>query len=85
MEKRDLEYGDVVQLCPEHKFAGMLVIITKQKLWGCQGYLMSQFNFEAIRFNGVAYVRIKFEDFEYVGKMKWVVETKIEEDTNEYS
>jgi hypothetical protein len=50
MKKIQLEYGDVVQLKPEHKFSGMLVVVTEPKSWGCQGYLMSQCNFEAIRF-----------------------------------
>ena len=77
MEKTDLEVGDVVQLRPEHKFGGMLVVVTEPKEWGCQGYLMSQFNFEAVRFQGVAYVLPKFEDFEYVGKIQWIYEHKV--------
>lgn len=77
MEKRELEIGDVVQLHPEHKFAGMLVVVTEPKSFGCQGYLMSQFNFEgATRFKGVAYVRPEFKDFEYVGRLQWVWEHK---------
>jgi len=74
MEKRELEYGDIVQLHPEHKFGGMLVVVTEPKDFGCQGYLMSQFNFEAVRFKGIAYLRPKFEEFEYVGKMHWILE-----------
>ena len=74
MEKIELEVGDVVQLNPEHQFAGMLVVVTEPKSFGCQGYLMSQFNFEATRFKGVAYVRPKFEEFEYVGSMQCVWE-----------
>lgn len=77
MKRQELEYGDAVQLHPEHEFAGMLVVVTEPKPWGCQGYLMSQFNFEASRFQGIAYIRAKFEDFEYVGKMQWVCEPKL--------
>jgi hypothetical protein len=75
MEKRELAVGDVVQLNPEHKFAGMLVVVTEPYSWGCQGYLMSQFNFEAVRFKGVAYVRPKFADFEFVGHIQWICES----------
>lgn len=83
MEKTELQYGDVVQLKPEHQFAGMLVVVTEPKSWGCQGYLMSQFNFEATRFKGVAYVRPKFEDFEFVGKLQWIFESKADQENME--
>ena len=76
MEKIDLKIGDVVQLKPDHDFGGMLVVVTEPKEWGCQGYLMSQFNFEAVRYKGVAFVRPKFEDFEYIGKIQWIYESK---------
>ena len=76
MEKRKLKVGDVLQLRPEHKFGGMIVVVEEPKEWGCKGYLMSHFNFEASRFQGVAYVRPKFEEFEYVGKIQWIYECK---------
>jgi hypothetical protein len=80
MEKKELAVGDIVQLRPDHKFGGMLVVVTEPKAFGCQGYLMSQFNFDgAVRFQGVAYVRPEFEDFEYVGRMHWVWEPKNED------
>lgn len=80
MEKYDIQVGDVVQLKPEHKFGGMLVVCTEPKEFGCQGYLMSQHEFEAVKFKGVAYVRPKFEDFEYVGKIQWLYDrTDLEE------
>lgn len=74
----ELKRGDVVQLSPAHKFGGMLVVVTEPKPWGCQGYLMSQFNFEAVRFKGVAYVRAEFSEFEYVGKIQWLYQSKEE-------
>jgi hypothetical protein len=75
VEKYDIQVGDVVQLIPEHKFGGMLVVCTEPKSWGCQGYLMSQFSFGgATRFKGVAYLRPEFKDFEYVGKIQWIYE-----------
>ena len=76
MEKYDIQKGDVLQLSPYHpKFPGLLVVCTDPKPWGCQGYLMSQFNFEAVRFKDVAYVRPRFEDMEYVGKIQWLWES----------
>ncbi len=72
MEKTELQIGDVVQLRPEHKFGGFLVVVTEPKDWGCQGYLMSQYEVEATRFKGVAYLRPRFEEFEFVGKLHWM-------------
>lgn len=78
MKKIELQVGDVVQLKPEHKFGGMLVVVTEPKEFGCQGYLMSQFDIKAVKFMGVAYVRPTFEDFEYVGRIVWMQEPKEE-------
>ena len=83
MKYNDLRIGDIVQLKPEHKFCGMLVVVTETFSWGCQGYLMSPWNFEAIRFKGLAYVRPKSEDFELVGTMHWVLELKKDKEENE--
>lgn len=80
MKKRKLEIGDVLQLNPEHKFGGMLVVVDEPKSWGCQGYLMSAYDFEACKFKGRAFLRPKFEDMEYVGKLYWILEDKKEEE-----
>lgn len=79
MEKYDIQVGDVVQLKPEHKFGGMLLVCTEPKSFGCQGYLVSHYEFEAVRYRGVAYLRANFEDFEYVGKIQWLYNSKNEE------
>ncbi len=72
MKKRGLEIGDVVQLNPKlPQFGGMLLVVTEPKEWGCQGYLLSTFNFEAVRFHGAAYIRTNWEEMEYVGKIVW--------------
>lgn len=77
MKKRDLELGDIVQLNPDHgKFPGFLVVVTEVKSWGCQGYLMSAYDFVACKFLGRAFVRPRFEDFEYVGKIVWDADVK---------
>ncbi len=73
MEKRELFEGDVLQLKPEHKFGGMLIVVTEPKSWGCQGYLMSAYDFDAVKFKGRAFIRPKFEDMEYVGQLVWLL------------
>ncbi len=80
MEKRELCEGDMLQIKPDHKFGGMLVVVTEPKSWGCQGYLMSCYDFEAVKFKGRAFIRPKFEDMEYVGKLHWIL---IDGETNE--
>ena len=81
MEAPNLERGDVVQLNPDHsRFPGFLVVVTEPKEWGCQGYLMGHLPFEATRYKGVAYVRPKFEDFQYVGQIPWMYEPSDESD-----
>jgi hypothetical protein len=72
MEKRDLKIGDLLQIKREHKFGGFLVVVTDIKSFGCQGYLMSAYDFKAARYNGRAYVRVNFEEVEYVGHLEWI-------------
>lgn len=84
MKKIELQLGDIVQLSPEHeKFPGFLLVVTEPKEWGAMGYLMSQFQFDATRFKGVAYLRAKFEEFEFVGKIHWLWESSTEEESND--
>ena len=76
MEKRELVKGDIVQISPkiEHRWGGFLCVVDEPKSFGCQGYLLHWRDFEAVRIKatGKAYVRLKFEDIEYVGRMEWV-------------
>lgn len=83
MEKTDLEIGDVVQISPESQnpYSGMLLVVTEPKSWGCQGYLLHTGDFPATRYKDKAYLRVKWEDMEYVGKMQWM-EKKEDEDEN---
>lgn len=78
MIKKELVEGDILQINPEngHKFAGMLVIVDEPTSWGCQGYLMSHYNFEAVRClpSQKAFVRVKFEDVEHVGRVEWIMQ-----------
>jgi len=73
METRTLEIGDVLQINPTHsEFGGMLLVVTEPKDWGAQGYLMSYYDFYAVRYNNKAFLRVKFEDMEYVGGLQWM-------------
>lgn len=82
MESRHLKIGDVVQINPENNevWGGMLVVVTEPKEWGCQGYLMSHDDFLAIRVKktGKAFVRVNFENIEFVGSLFWILEDKEE-------
>lgn len=82
MEKRQLEEGDLVQINPEneHQWGGFFAVVTEPKTWGFQGYLLSARDFEAVKFKGRAFVRIKFEDCEYVGKVTWIEEDKLDDE-----
>jgi hypothetical protein len=83
MEKRDLEVGDIVQINPENgrRWGGFLVVVTEPERWGCQGYIIWHTDFNAVRIisSGKAFVRVKFEDIEYVGRMFWTHEDAEEE------
>ena len=72
MDKRELVEGDILQINPWHKFGCMLLIVTEPKAWGAQGILYSQRDFKAVRFRGCAYLRVKFEDVEYCGRLEWM-------------
>ena len=83
MEKRKLKKGDVVQIIPENeKFGGMLLVVTKPQEWGCQGYLLSPFDFNAMKFMGVTYYRAQWKEIEFVGKV--YREIQHEDDEAEY-
>lgn len=83
MEKAELRPGAVVQLNPEHKFGGMLLVVKEPKAFGCQGYLLSPYNFEAVRFKGKAFIRVKWEEMEYVGTLHWIEDNQDTEHQDE--
>lgn len=72
MDKRELAEGDILQINPEHKFGGMLLVVTEPKAWGAQGVLYSSREFKAVRFAGRAYLRVNFDEVEYCGRMEWM-------------
>jgi hypothetical protein len=72
MERRTLEINDIIQISPSHaNFPCMLLVVTSPNHYGCQGYLLSETYFEATRYKGKAYVRIAWDEMEYVGKLRW--------------
>ncbi len=81
MNKRELEIGDICQIRPDYeKFGGMLLVVTEPKPFGAMGYLMSMVNFDAVKYKDRAFLRVKFEDMEYIGKMHWIYEDNQEGD-----
>lgn len=86
MKKKQLEIGDLVQLNPEHKFGEAVLVVTEPKCYGCMGYLLSPVDINGVskfdgltRFNEIAYLLARFEEFEYVGKVHWMHKHKDEQ------
>jgi ferredoxin-like protein FixX len=67
--------GDIVQINPEieHRWGGCLVIVTEPKQFGCQGILLCPKEFEAFKFDGIAYVRVTYEECVYCGRCEWIL------------
>lgn len=81
MEKIKLNKGDIVQLSPDHKFACDLIVVTEPKEWGCQGFLASPYLIDGLtRYKGRAFLRVKFEEFELVGKCAWMSEEDLKDE-----
>ena len=84
MEKRELEIGDVLQITaadgrPDH--TGWFLVVTEPKDFGAMGYILSPYeDMGLVRFKGVAYLRVKFEEVEYVGKAPLVLQREKEEE-----
>jgi len=72
MIKRELKIGDVVQIDPGgHKgqmFGGCFMLVTEPLSWGAMGFICCPEDPEP----GNAYLRVKFENMEYIGRAVWV-------------
>ena len=70
MNKRELIVGDVVQIRDNYSKDGVfdcaLMIVTEPKSWGAQGAI------HGLKKGHNAYLRVKFEDMEYVGPASWI-------------
>lgn len=80
MQPRPLEAGDVIQIDPEYgeTFGGSFMIVTEPKSWGAQGYIHVPpgFNKDGTKNRGGrAYIRVDFENIEYIGKAAWLWES----------
>jgi hypothetical protein len=79
MGKRELKIGDIVQINPSHEnFGGQLLVVTEPKEWGCQGRLYLDTLIDVCRCDGRAYLRVKWENMEYVGTIEWIYESNQE-------
>lgn len=54
---KNIEQHSIVQVVPEHQWAGCLVVVDEVKSWGMQGYVQ-------VPMGGQAYIRLKWEEFE---------------------
>jgi hypothetical protein len=80
MTKTELRPGDVVQIspdCPNRPFAGCMMTVTEPKAWGAQGYVQALGEDEQP--GGQAFIRIKWEDMEFVGRAPWVAGSIVED------
>lgn len=67
----NFEEGDIVQITDEsHSWFPCLIIVTEQKSWGVQGYMSIPTN--DAEPNGNAFIRLKHEQVEKVGKAVFV-------------
>lgn len=77
MEPRVLAPGDVVQINPQtvgnKAFAGCMLTVTEPKAWGCQGYVQA-LGENRERYGGAAYMRLRWDQMEFVGRAVWTFE-----------
>ena len=72
---REVSVNDVVQLNPEKDmFGGCYLTVTDVYPWGVQGYI------EIPGQEGVAYLRVNFQDVELIGQAAWALERKDDEE-----
>lgn len=83
MQKQELKIGDVLQIISAEgrpEYTGCFLVVTEPKAFGAQGYLLSPYDGIGMsRFKGLAYLRVKFEEVEYVGSAPLILQSKKEE------
>ena len=65
-----LKVGDVVQLRPEYSpdvFGGAFMVVSEVNIFGAKGYC------HALKGSAVAYIRPKWADMEFIGRVVWAV------------
>lgn len=87
MEKRKLQPGDILQIKPDgpttngKRYGGFFLCVTDPKEWGALGFLLSPINVfdELTTWEGCAFLRLTFEEVEYIGKSHYMWEEVEEE------
>lgn len=85
MNERKFEIADIVQIIPNldtevsHRYGGQFVFVTSPKVFGLQGYFFSAPE-GTVTYEGKAFIRLKFEDVEYVGQAPFVEEELLKEE-----
>ena len=68
MQPENVQIGDVIQISPESdvkpQFWGKLAMVDEPKAWGVVAFVDT--------FDGRAYIRLSWQQFEYVGKAPFV-------------
>jgi hypothetical protein len=69
---------DIVQIKPDAElYPGAFLVVTEPRVWGVQGYLCLPMEYTGLtRFRGLAYTRVKTDDYLLVGNAAWVIEPK---------
>ncbi len=70
MEKCELKIGDVVQIneyAKDSMMTGAFLVVTEPKSFGAQGYIATSHKMELVRLDGLAYLRVNFEEIDYIG------------------
>jgi hypothetical protein len=75
------EVGMIYQINPEHlKVPCQFIVATEIYEWGLQGYLLIDQPDQGtlVRYNGRAYLRVKWDQIVKVGAAEWLYEPKEE-------
>ena len=71
----------ITAMAKRPEYTGCFLVVTEPKPFGAQGYFLSPYEgVGLVRFKGVAYLRVKFEEVEYVGKAPLVLQREKEEE-----
>jgi hypothetical protein len=63
-ESDDIQKNDLIQIAPEHKWAGCFALVSESKTFGVQAFVSIPHN-DGQR-PGRAYIRLEWKDFECV-------------------
>lgn len=80
MKAGDVGEGDVVQISPNYdnpRFHGAFAVVTQPHPWGIEGYVNPPPD-GSVLYDGIAFVRVKWDHMEYVGRAVWMVGMKEE-------